>query len=142
MASFREKTVRFLSGRYGPDALYYVCTALALAFAVAYLIFRRWFLYPPAILLILWSAFRSFSRNKARRQRENAVFLRVCRRVGAFFKLNANRIAHPDRVFRRCPACGAVLRLPRIRGRHRARCPRCSGAVDVRVLLGKRSGQN
>ena len=43
---------------------------------------------------------------------------------------------HRDRkthVFRKCPACKSVLRLPRQKGKHTVRCPRCQHRFDVKI---------
>lgn len=37
-------------------------------------------------------------------------------------------------IFRDCPACGATLRLPRKKGKHETRCPRCGHTFAVRCF--------
>ena len=139
MAKFREKLKKFAGGRYGIDQLYYFITAVALVLMVVYLIVRQWWLYPIILALLVWSMFRSFSRNTSRRYRENRIFLGVCRSVGGFFKLNWNRIRFiRSKVFKKCPHCRAVLRLPRRKGSHSVRCPRCGRTFDVKVAWGKK----
>ncbi len=139
MAKFKDKLIRFASGRYGTDALYYVISGVALIVMVVYIFVQKWWLYPIILLLLGWGLFRCFSRNIYRRRKENAVLLKVWRAVKGFFKLNFDRVRFcRSKVFRKCPHCKAVLRLPRARGRHVVRCPRCGQSFEVRVALGKK----
>lgn len=148
MSDFRYKLARFMYGRYGQDALYNalfifelvflfsgaVCSFLGYVksgFAIA-----GWVLYVLALGCIVWAVFRMMSRNIAARQRENDAWLRLWGRVTSPFRAASKPTLPPDtdtHVFRACPACGAVLRLPRSAGKHTARCPRCSKAFTVRI---------
>lgn len=77
-------------------------------------------------LLVVWIFFRMFSRNIAKRRRENEKFC-------GFFKLWRNRIRdRKTHVYRKCPKCGAVLRLPRAKGKHNVVCPRCRERFGVK----------
>ncbi len=38
-----------------------------------------------------------------------------------------------DHVYRICPACRANIRLPKKKGAHSVRCPRCSTLFDVKI---------
>lgn len=38
-----------------------------------------------------------------------------------------------DHVYRTCPECKANIRLPKKRGKHSVRCPRCSTLFDVKI---------
>ncbi len=139
MAKFKEKLIRFASGRYGADQLYYVISGLALAVMVVYIFVQKWWLYPIILALLGLGIFRCFSRNIYKRRKENAVLLKICRGIAGFFKLNWNRIRFArSKVFKKCPHCKAVLRLPRQKGRHSVRCPRCSRPFDVKVAWGKK----
>ena len=70
--------------------------------------------------------YRSFSRNIPKRRRENEKFLNF---------LNLRAAKKRDRkthVYRKCPKCRAVLRLPKAKGKHTAVCPRCGERFSVR----------
>lgn len=136
---FRERLARFMAGRYGVDALYrftmWTCVALVLVslflrpFPVAYLI-----LSSVETLLFIWTLFRCFSRNIEARQRENIRFWRIRERVRGFFRLCKNR--RRDRkthVYKKCPHCRSTLRLPKQKGRHSVRCPRCRTLFSVKI---------
>ncbi|MBR4941278.1 MAG: hypothetical protein IKZ19_04700 [Clostridia bacterium] len=139
MSKFKQKLIRFLSGRYGMDQLYYFLSGAALVVMIVYLFVQKWWLYPVILGLLVWASVRCFSRNIAKRRKENQAFLKFFRSIGGFFKLNWNRIRFlKSKVFKKCPHCKAVLRLPRSKGKHSVRCPRCGRPFEVKVCWGKK----
>ena len=136
---FRARLARFFMGRNGPDALYYT------AFAVSLIsIFLSGFFSSSPIWLIVftflyflsfaYALFRFFSRNIAKRQKENAAFCRAFRALTMPLRRLSLRISQrKTHVFRKCPACRATLRLSRIPGEHTVRCPSCQNRFSVRV---------
>ena len=139
MSKFKQKLIRFLSGRYGMDQLYYFLSGAALVVMIVYLFVQKWWLYPVILGLLVWASVRCFSCNIAKRRKENQAFLKFFRSIGGFFKLNWNRIRFlKSKVFKKCPHCKAVLRLPRSKGKHSVRCPRCGRPFEVKVSWGKK----
>lgn len=148
MADFRNKLLRFFAGRYAQtDALYkaqmivslvslFVGSVMSLIGTGTALIGLRivgWVLYLCAVGLLVWSICRFLSRNVAARQRENATWLKLRNRLNPFHR-RVNRPADTDtHVFRACPDCRAVLRLPRKMGKHTVRCPRCGKSFTVNI---------
>ena len=45
----------------------------------------------------------------------------------------AQKKADKVHVYKKCPACGAVLRLPRRIGVHKTVCPKCGKEFTVKV---------
>lgn len=131
---FRERLYRFWRGRNGSDTLYRVTVWVILIFAVANL-----FLWSPILLavetaLLIWSIFRCFSRNLPARQQENRAFLRFCGRIRGWFVLQKNRIRdRKTHIYRKCPVCRKVLRLPKIKGAHTVCCPCCGKKFQLKV---------
>lgn len=115
----------FMLGRYGSDKLN---VHLLLLGAVMILLgallgskvpWLSW-LSAAAYVPLIWSIFRTYSKNISARQRENAAYL--------------NFFAHlRDRQHRyyRCPGCRQTVRVPRGRGKINIRCPKC-GAQFIR----------
>ena len=152
MSNFRDKLARFMYGRYGNDELYFalfvatlillftgaVCSVLGhVAFALTVI---GWVLYVCALALMVWTIYRTFSRNLSARQRENQAYLRLREKLRKPFRKAARPVIPPDtdtHVFRACPHCSAVLRLPREAGRHTVRCPRCQKPFTVKVRQAK-----
>lgn len=137
---FRQKLARFFYGRNGVDALYYFNFAVFLTVAIVRVFTRSIVvaivLYIVEALLIFILVFRMLSRNLAKRRRENAVFLRIFKATGDFFKLTFNRIRYIKKYrYRTCKSCRAVLRLPVRRGTNTVTCPRCRKKMQVKVLF-------
>ncbi len=146
--TFQEKLLRFMYGRYGTDELYSALTFFELGCLVVGAVFSLlgrvsagfavvgWVLYALALLAMGWGLFRFLSRNLPARRRENDAWLRSVRRLKSLFRRSPRPSLPPDtdtHVFRACPSCGAVLRLPREPGRHAVKCPRCGKGFGVRV---------
>lgn len=151
MADFRGKLTRFFMGRYARnDALYsalliFVLVALFVGAALSVVgagTSLPGFRIAGAVLYVLsvgamvWSVCRFLSRNIAARQLENAAWLGFLSKVKSPF-CNCKRTPRPadteTHVFRACPACRSVLRLPRQAGKHTVRCPRCGKSFRVRI---------
>ncbi len=141
---FREKLARFLYGRYGADSLYnalFVCELILLFLGAVLNILGKVepilhlisvLLYAVALGLMVFAMYRFFSRNIRKRRKENEAWLR--------FKAKFRRSPKPnlppdtvDHIFRSCPHCKATLRLPREKGKHEVKCPRCGNRFGVKV---------
>ena len=81
----REKLQRFMWGRYGNDQLNRFLMILVLVFLVLSMIFRGPF-YFLALVALIYSYFRMFSRNIAKRSAENQWYLRKSMKVRGFFQ--------------------------------------------------------
>ena len=130
---FSQKLARFLYGRYGSDTLNKVLliiyAVLVVAFTVLSFFFNEWWLsllyFALSMTLIFVMFFRMFSRNIQKRRRENDKFC-------GFFKLRRNKFRdRKTHIYKKCPHCKAVLRLPKAKGKHSVICPRCKNRFSV-----------
>lgn len=132
--TFRERVIRFMSGRNGSDRFNNALLVLYLALFVLNLFLHSWIVSLLIDVIIVYSFFRMLSRNIYKRQRENAWYCNQENKVRAFFRLRKriwkDRKTH---VYRRCPGCNKMVRLPRIKGRHVASCPSCRRDFKVNV---------
>lgn len=136
MGRFREKLWTWMAGRYGVDSLYYALLVLSLIFWIIQLIFPHWIWAVLCLTVLAFAIFRFLSRNRVRRAKENAVWMKVWGPIKAWFRLQMNRLKDiRTRRYRRCPHCKAVLRLPVRRGGHTVTCPRCQTDFRVRILF-------
>lgn len=111
---------RFMIGRNGGDALGW---AVLLAGLVCSLISSfapgvRTLFYLLTMLCLAYSIFRMYSRNVAKRRRENAAFVN-------FFKRFKLRLTDREHRYFRCPQCHQTVRVPRGKGKLSIRCPSC-----------------
>lgn len=132
---FRDRIIRFMYGRYGKDELRSFLTV------IFYIIFILSLFIKSYIAVILMTAimalifFRSLSRNIAARRRENNAYLKLRDPIKRFFKLQKNKIKdRKTHIFRRCPECRTVLRLPRTgKGTHPVKCPKCGKHFEIKI---------
>ncbi len=78
---FMEKLARFFMGRYGLDSLYTALTVISFALLIVNLFVGSMIITLIVFGLLLWSMFRSFSRNIPARQRENRVWLKIWKKI-------------------------------------------------------------
>ena len=133
--NFRDKIIRFMYGRYGKDELEVFLTVVFYIVFVLGLFIRSYIM--PIIMAVLLSViiFRSFSRNIERRRDENNVYLKIRNPIKNFFVLRRNIIRdRKTHIYKKCPHCRAVLRLPRAeKGTHRVKCPKCSQFFEIKI---------
>ncbi len=130
----RERLGRFFSGRYGVDTLYYFFFVLALLCSIVSFWLDSLWLDILAFAFLVYAFFRAMSRNIAKRERENRRFRGFFAYIAApFSRLFARIRFRKTHVFRRCPFCKNHLRLPRQKGVHTVRCPRCQGRFDTKI---------
>jgi len=120
-------------GRYGSDTLNKVLiiiytVVVVVSTVLSLFIDSVWFsfaYFAISITLIYVIFFRMFSRNIQKRRRENDKFC-------GFFKLRRNKFRdRKTHVYKKCPHCKAVLRLPKAKGKHTVICPRCKNRFNV-----------
>lgn len=121
-------------GRYGTDTLskvmLWVYIGIVICFTIIALfvdsIWLSLLYWASSSAMMVWIFFRMFSRNIAARRRENEKFC-------GFFKLRRNKFRdRKTHVYRKCHACGAMLRLPKAKGKHFVVCPRCNKRFEVK----------
>ena len=141
---FREKLARFLYGRYGADSLYnalFIGELILLFLGAVLSVLAKIepvlaavaiIMYALALIALFYAMFRFFSRNIPERRKENEAWLRF---KAKFKPKKKPQLPHDtaDHIFRSCPHCQSTLRLPRQKGKHEVKCPRCGGRFGVKV---------
>ncbi len=131
---FTQKLALFMYGRYGVDELYYGLFGLWIALMLINSAADSMILAGLTSVVLVWQMFRFFSKNREKRRRENEVFLRFFKPVKSWFILQRDRIRDRKTArYRKCPECGAILRLPNKKGKHTTVCPKCRKRFDVRI---------
>ena len=130
----KERISRFMYGRYGSDNLTRFLSILALILYIISL-FAQWtVLYTLAMVLLVFSLFRTFSRNKEKRWQENMVYLRAKGKVTGFFSNIKNQWGNrKTHRYYRCPSCKQKVRVPKGKGRIRIRCPKCQTSFEKKT---------
>lgn len=122
----KEKLIRFMQGRYGTDAFSKFLTGLGLVLLLFYFILPSKILYALSLGLLIYSYYRIFSRNHAKRYNENQNFLKYTNRISFFFqkKKKQARQLKTHHIYK-CPSCKQKIRIPRGKGKIEIRCPKC-----------------
>ena len=134
MGKIKSMLYKFMYGRYGTDTLgnvmliSYIVITLLYTF-IGFFVSSVWFDIAVWILssaLVIMIVCRLFSRKIAKRRKENETFC-------GFFRLGKNKFKdRKTHVYRKCPKCKAVLRLPKAKGKHTVVCPRCKERFTVK----------
>ena len=122
----KEKFMRFMYGRYGVDSFgrFMMWTGIIMFLLSG---FFRWnILYNQALVILIYTYFRNFSRNIYKRSSENQSFLKATAGIRNFWwnqkKLFKQRKTH--HIYK-CPSCKQKIRVPRGKGKIEIRCPKC-----------------
>jgi len=127
MGKFKNSLYRFFYGRYGTDTLnkvlLFVYLGLVIVHTVVSLFWDNalftliYFVLTVGLIVAMFS--RMLSRKIDARRLENEKFC-------GFFRLRRNQFRdRKTHIYKKCPQCRAVLRLPKAKGRHAVVCPRC-----------------
>ena len=138
MGKIREKLTRFMYGRYGIDEFGYALWVFYLVLLLVQLFAHSLILNVLLGAVLIYTLIRMLSRNFDVRRKENGWYLRRRRAVLDGWILCRNRWRdRKTAVYRRCPACKAVIKLPHRKGKHTVCCPRCHKRFEVRVFGGQ-----
>ncbi len=133
MGKFKHSLYRFFYGRYGTDTLNKVLLFIYLGLVIVHTVVSLFVDAPLFTLIYLVFALgliiaifsRMLSRKIDARRRENERFC-------GFFRLRRNKFRdRKTHVYKKCPQCRAVLRLPKAKGKHAVVCPRCKNRFFV-----------
>ena len=131
---FAEKLAKMMYGRNGNDQLNVFIILITAIISIVNLFVHHIALSIVAILLISLYIWRSLSKNIVARRKENAVFMKIWKPISDWFKLTKNKIKdRKTHVYKKCPKCKAVLRLPKKKGDHTVVCPKCHNRFDIKI---------
>ena len=139
----KSKIQQFMTGRYGGDELSRAISVAALVLIVVQFVFSLFgltvvttVLWVLVWALLIWSLYRSFSKQISKRYAENVKYLYLKNKFKSFVKLQKDRWKdRKTHVYRRCPKCRCVLRLPRKKGQNPVKCPKCGERFSVRCFF-------
>ena len=132
----KERLRRFMAGRYGADELnrFLIVSGwvlLLLGFVLSGINDRLTMAVGSVLVtlswvLLIWSVFRTLSKNTSRRASENYRYF-VCKNkvLGWFRHLKSRWQDRKVHRYFRCPQCRATVRVPKGKGKIRITCPKC-----------------
>ena len=124
----RDKLNNLFSGRHGMDELskfLFWCGLFLVGVSFVPLGFLSRLFNILGLISLIFSFTRAFSRQYARREAENNIFLAYRAKLVHEFDARKERFRQrKDFVFFKCPGCGTVIRVPRGKGKIHIAC-RC-----------------
>ncbi|MBR5536785.1 MAG: hypothetical protein IKU58_02660 [Clostridia bacterium] len=120
---------KVMAGRYGVDEFNRCLNMTALITLVLSVLFNgalSMIFWLMAIMALIYSYFRMFSRNTYRRRAENNAYLTL--RYSLTCKFSGIKQRREQRKYYRffkCPKCGITTRVPKGKGKIRITCPKC-----------------
>ncbi|MDY5774861.1 MAG: hypothetical protein SPK14_03415 [Lachnospiraceae bacterium] len=122
----RERMQGFMAGRYGTDQLSKVILWISLACLAVSMFTRLNVFYILGLVLLIYTYYRMFSRNVAKRYAENQKYLNW--RYGFAVRRNKRKVHWEQRKiyrFYKCPQCRQKVRVPKGKGKVAITCPKC-----------------
>lgn len=141
--SFKERIRLFLTGRYGGDSLNTVLSVFSLVSFITAIIVRSAskstagivisiVFYAIAVGAIVFTTFRTFSRNLSARRAEYEWFRSHI--IAPFSRkkneLKTRREQSKTHRFFKCPKCRQTVRVPKGKGKIRIKCPKCGEVFE------------
>ena len=121
----RQRLMQFMQGRYGNDQLNRFLMAVGMVFLVISL-FGPDLFYTLALVILIYTYFRMFSRNIYKRAAENQKYLQKSVKIrGILQKKKKELMDLKTHHIYKCPGCKQKLRVPRGRGRIEISCRKC-----------------
>lgn len=131
---FTQKLMRFMYGRNGYDRICRAAMVLCIVLAVVNIFVNSWIIMTIETAVMAYAIFRVLSRNVYRRRAEDAKYAKFEKALTRPFKLMRNKWRdRKTHVYRKCPSCKNVLRLPKRKGKHTVNCPCCHNRFDIKV---------
>lgn len=128
----KEKFRQFMVGRYGQDQLGRFITFLALVLLIINLFVKKASLPTVALVLIIYSYYRIFSRDINARYRENQKFLDSVEPLRR--KVFTSKTRYDNRKtykYIKCPSCKLKMKVPRGKGKIRVTCKSCGNKFII-----------
>ena len=112
------------------DALNKFILGILLILIILTFFIHNFFLDLLKIILLIIFIFRVVSKNRLKRQKENEIFLSI---IHAPLKPFENWTEKKNFVFKKCPKCKTILKLPlpKKSGINHAKCPNCGNRVTI-----------
>lgn len=132
--NFRYRIMEFMRGRYGLDNMFYVIFAVAAVLAFINCFIRSFVVQMIVYALGIYAFYRVLSRNIESRAKENRKVNELLDSLKKKLDTHRQRKADTTHIYKKCPHCKAILRLPRTKGKHSTVCPRCNKKFSVRVF--------
>lgn len=132
-SNFKYRMAQWMMGRYGIDELTQALMLLGCGFVLVNFFAHSGILSTLALLLMALGIFRCYSRNIAARARELAKYQELMVKPKAWWRLlNKKWVNRKTTIYFKCKGCGAVLNVPKGKGKILVTCPKCGAKEEKR----------
>lgn len=132
-SNFKYRMAQWMMGRYGIDELTQALMLLGCGFVLVNFFVHSGILSTLALLLMALGIFRCYSRNIAARTRELAKYQELMVKPKAWWRLiNKKWVNRKTTIYFKCKGCGAVLNVPKGKGKILVTCPKCGAKEEKR----------
>ena len=122
----RKKILKFFSGRYGGDELTKFMMYVVLAILIVRIFVDSNILYLLALGLLIYSNYRTLSKNFTKRRTENQWFLNKSFGIRNAITKFSNRVfGKGGYKYFECSGCKSELKVTKKKGKIKVRCPKC-----------------
>ena len=129
--NLKEKLRQMTYGAYGQDELSRALSVFSMVCLVLSLFRVFSFLYIVAVVSLVWSIYRTFSKNHAKRIKERNAYLKLIAKPKAFFNIQKRRFAErKTHDYYKCPQCKTYNRIPKGHGKILITCPKCRSQFE------------
>ena len=131
---FKESVRRFMVGRNGVDELSHALVMEELVVILLSLFWPTSLISLIGMLLAVYTLFRIFSRNTAKRRQENDKYIAWRRDFSTTASQSWNRLKNIRKYkYFKCPECHAMLRLSRKVGEVTVTCGKCKHQFKMKA---------
>lgn len=116
---------RFMYGRYGSDQFSIFLIVLYFVLILVGEGLQLGIISNLALVVVIYSIFRSMSRRLDRRRAENAKFMKLAGPAIGWAKMRHTIFRDRDHRYFKCPQCHQYLRVPKGKGKITINCRSC-----------------
>lgn len=129
--AWKYRMAQWMVGRYGMDELMRAMMIVACVFIVVNFFVHSGLLSTLSLALMALALFRCYSRNHQARRKELDAYLRLMEKPKAWWRLTNKRYENrKTTLYFKCKGCGAMLNVPKGKGKMRVTCPKCGAVVE------------
>ena len=129
--AWKYRMAQWMMGRYGIDELMQALMFVACLLIVVNFFAHSGILSVLSLALMVFAIFRCYSRNFPARRKELDRYLRVMEKPKAWWRFTNKRYENrKTTLYFKCRGCGAMLNVPKGKGKMRITCPKCGTVVE------------
>lgn len=137
--SFKNLINFMLPSRNGIDELSFFNLIIVIILMICDIFINNLYLSLSIVLMIIILIWRILSKNIKSRRKENNLYLSIINFPKKKIKLYIDIIKNYDNsLYKRCPKCKQLLKLPLKKGTHTVKCTSCSHKFQVKCNRNER----